>query len=290
VITSGGNASVISLATSPSAAVCVSYDGQLSSSPDGLTWTYRQNSKTNVIWDGTRFIASGNGITSTSPDGIAWVDQPLATYPRGTWLGRFDGIHLIQNTAASLLVGTPESGWTEVQVYSATTTTVAYDGNVFIMGSIMHGGRFRGSFAEWADRSGIPVDNSGLTSDANTDGVPNGMAFILGYPDTTSSGPGAFPVFDIVTPGQALARTRFKTLWPSPNGISESVWFSNDLSKPWKKVAERNEQGWSRTSQDAVISVTGEENHQTIELTVPATSPGHGFFRRGAFFSEHVAP
>jgi hypothetical protein len=70
-------------------------NGNIATSPDGITWTQRTASPTGtwrrVAWNGNVFCAidSYNGIISTSPDGITWTQRtsPFFSYRDIVWNG-----------------------------------------------------------------------------------------------------------------------------------------------------------------------------------------------------------
>ena len=285
-----GNASVVSLATSPSLAVCVTFGNQVFSSPDGLSWTFRKNGMTNVVWDGTRFIASGTTTTSVSADGAVWVNQDPAVWPTGTWIGCFDGVYIVRKSGLTLRVGSPVGGWTDVAV-SDSSNSAAYDGSAVVLGGLISGGSSRKSFAEWAAASGIAGDSSGLVADQNGDGTANGLAFLFGAPNASAVVSGGWAPACGPGPTPGTARTVFSSAWPPAEDVVESVWYARDLGSGWTKVAERSAQGWMSVVPGVTGTVLGAESLRTITLDVPdAGGSARGFFRLGVTHRDDTSP
>jgi len=130
-------------ASSPTMNVIVGGNGTgcaISYSSAGVTWTAATIGGTgcggsvgnlfNVIWNGTRFVATGNEIYATSTDGITWT---VGSLPTGSWSGLvWDGKRFVTNkgpTTSQFATSTNGSTWT---VLSQVHTMEPCRGNSFI--------------------------------------------------------------------------------------------------------------------------------------------------------------
>jgi hypothetical protein len=102
------NLSVSSTAWGASVFVTGQASGYAASSPDGVTWTFRDNkfagqTANAITWNGSQFLAVGtSGRASTSPDGITWTDRPSL---RGTAWGASFGNAISWNGSQFLIGG-----------------------------------------------------------------------------------------------------------------------------------------------------------------------------------------
>lgn len=163
--------------------VTVGAGGEISSSPDGATWTQRgtagaRNSNTHVAFLNNRWMAVGsNGGVLTSPDGTTWTRQ---TAPAGNWLsgcaygaGRYVVVGVGGYTSSSL----DGAVWSGSATASGTTQ--------FLLGVTFGNDRFvavanGGAIITSTNGTAWTAANSGVTTSLNTVGFFAGRFYALG--------------------------------------------------------------------------------------------------------------
>ena len=110
--------------------VTVGNGGEISTSPDGTTWTQRGTSGSryvnyNVAFLNNHWIAVGSsGGVFTSPDGATWTRQttPNTTWMRGCTFGA--GRYVVVGDTGWIITSTDSTTWTGTQAASTTTQTL----------------------------------------------------------------------------------------------------------------------------------------------------------------------
>lgn len=116
-------------------------DNVTATSDDGITWNYKEISKTNhyklygVTWDGSKFVAVGDEITATSvDDGLTWVfpDYSHNTTSRYTlYKVIWDGSKFIATGVDDDITATSDDGVTW-DCKKAKIGNIAYNGSLYV--------------------------------------------------------------------------------------------------------------------------------------------------------------
>ena len=121
-------------------------------------------------------------------------------------------------------------------------------------------------YAAWAG-------GAGFHADANGDGVPNGLAWILG-----ASEPSAYALAFLPVPGQSGGNLTMTFTQVAPMAPAKLfVEYSNDLggSDLWHSVQVPSSEGISTVS-DVTFTITGTSPTQSVSVSVPASKAAAG--------------
>lgn len=163
---------------------CSSAD--ISTSPDGITWTSRFNPGRDVfdiIWTGSQFVATGGGASPifTSPDGITWTTRtsfPITSTIQNS-LVSFGG-NLYAGSTGGFITRSVDGGVTWVEYGNSGSIFAAiWDGSQFVC----VGGGSDGTFSyTYTTPDGITYTrrNSVPGGSANSVGLFNGLKILIG--------------------------------------------------------------------------------------------------------------
>jgi len=111
---------------------------RIQTSPDGITWTPRFSPVTglnlnDVVWNGTLFVAVGNGGTiETSPDGITWTAQVSGVPGNNLWGVAWSGTQFVAVSDSGAVLTSPNgTAWT-LQASGAGLKSIAWSGTQFV--------------------------------------------------------------------------------------------------------------------------------------------------------------
>jgi len=115
--------------------VVVGDNGTLLTSPDLKEWISQKSKTTDrlfgVVWMGTQFVVVGDHEMTTSPDGLTWTSISLASKPyfhHGLW----NGSEVILATAYGIVHSTNGSDWLNALRTSNRVFEVCFSGKLYV--------------------------------------------------------------------------------------------------------------------------------------------------------------
>ena len=194
--------------------------------------------------------------TAVTPDEI-----PLGT--------KFNLIDYGANTLTGTFTGLPEGASLSVGTHTFTISYVD-DGKVTLASSPASD-----PFATWATAAGLDGTDgkeAGFNDDPDSDGIPNGIEWILGGDPLSGNSASLIATTATAEGGLMLAFTRDEE---SLGSVTLEVEYSATLADPWTRVAI----GASSSGPDAngaTVSIDTAPGPKVVTVTIPASNAPHG--------------